>query len=78
MDLITLKRVTNRIKASSITANLKPGKYIFWVRSSEILSNENDVGDSFIFEIQKPIYLRWYFIILYILRSEERRVWTEC
>ena len=47
--------------------NLKPGKYIFWVRSSEILSNENDVGDSFIFEIQKPIYLRWYFIILYIL-----------
>lgn len=49
--------------------NLKPGSYVFKVRNSEHSFFHSGPETSLHFVIEKPIYARWYFIVLYVVAS---------
>lgn len=46
--------------------NIPPGDYTFEVRARNVLGEVSEVK-SLAFSIPKPLYLRWYFIMLYLL-----------
>ncbi len=46
--------------------NIPPGDYILQVRARNILGEVSEVK-SLAFSVPKPLYLRWYFIALYVL-----------
>lgn len=64
---ITWKNAGNR-KYTRYT-NLKPGSYVFKVRNSEHTFLHSGPETSLYFVIEKPIYQRWYFIVLYVVLS---------
>jgi class 3 adenylate cyclase len=46
--------------------NIPPGDYVLQVRARNILGEVSEVK-TLAFSVPKPLYLRWYFILLYVL-----------
>lgn len=54
----------SRVQLKEYT-NLPPGKYRFLVKARNLLEEESPVQE-FSFVVEKPLYLKWYAIVVYI------------